>query len=236
MEKNATAFITFGAGGQNYYDAGNRLINQAVSVELFDILYCYTDKDLKNDNDFWGKHSKFIENNRRGYGYWLWKSYIIKKTMENMKDGDILLYADCGCEIDYRKKQSIADMFEKVKDDYIIANHTRVEKDWNKMDLILKLEMLDDKYLNCIQHEAGQILFLVCDKTRDFVNEWYELGCDYHNIDDSPSISKNLDCFKCHRHDQSIFSLLRKKKGFNSNNCLRNCVNYSRNRSGISRL
>jgi len=29
-------FITFGGGGQNYIDAGNRLINQALNLNLFD--------------------------------------------------------------------------------------------------------------------------------------------------------------------------------------------------------
>ena len=41
-----------------------------------------------------------ITKNPRGYGYWLWKSYIIKKTIEKMSDDDILLYLDCGYEID----------------------------------------------------------------------------------------------------------------------------------------
>jgi len=61
-------FITFGAGGQNYYDAGNRLINQARNLTVFEKLILYTDKDLKNDNEFWDKHSTFINNNPRGYG------------------------------------------------------------------------------------------------------------------------------------------------------------------------
>jgi hypothetical protein len=72
-------FITFGAGGQNYYDAVNRLINQVKILNIFDKIIGYTDNDLKNDVEFWTKHSNFIENNKRGYGYWLWKPYIIKK-------------------------------------------------------------------------------------------------------------------------------------------------------------
>ena len=54
---------------------------------------------MYNDKEFWKKNGDFIEKNKRGYGYWLWKSYIIKKTMDMMKDGDILLYLDSGCEI-----------------------------------------------------------------------------------------------------------------------------------------
>ena len=66
------------------------------------------------------------------------------------------------------------------------------------MDLIEKLYMNKDIFLNSKQHHSGAILFLICDKTRNLVNQWYELGCDYHNIDDSPSIIKNDVVFKEH--------------------------------------
>jgi hypothetical protein len=229
-------FITFGAGSQNYYDAVDRLINQAINLNLFDKTIKYNDSYLKNDTEFWNQHSTFIENNKRGYGYWLWKPYIIKKTMETMQDGDILLYLDCGCEIDIRLKEEISKYLELVKNESIIGTYTYIEKDWNKMDLIIKLNMLDDKYLNTSQHQAGAILFLVSDKTRYIVNEWYQLGCDYHNIDDTPSIQPNLPCFRQHRHDQSIFSLLTKKYQLYSNYTLYNCIKYSRNKSGNSKL
>lgn len=68
------------------------------------------------------------------------------------------------------------------------------------------------------------------------VNEWYELGCDYHNIDDSPSILKNIDGFIEHRHDQSIFSLLTKKYNLFSERSLYNSIHYIRNKSGISKI
>jgi len=85
-------FITFVAGGQNYIDHSNRLINQVNNTELFDKTILYTDIDLKNDPEFWNKHSNFILKNKKGFGYWLWKPYIIKKTIAQMKDSDIFYY------------------------------------------------------------------------------------------------------------------------------------------------
>jgi hypothetical protein len=228
------SLITFSAGSQDYHDASNRLQKQANEIELFDNIIGYTDEDLKNDNIFWEKHSNFITNNKRGYGYWIWKSYIIKKTMDKMNDGDVLLYVDCGCEINIRKKEILKHYFEVIKNEYIIGCLTELEKEWNKMDLIIKLDMNYDEYLNSRQCEAGAVLIFVCDKTRCLVNEWYELACDYHNIDDTPSLHKNLDCFIEHRHDQSIFSLLRKKYNFVNKYSMYNCLEYHRNRSGIS--
>jgi hypothetical protein len=230
-KNNKIIFITFGSDN-NYIEAGNRLITQANNINLFDKTLLYTEDNLKNDKNFWDKHSNFIMNNKRGYGYWLWKPYIIKKTMESLIDGDILLYLDCGCEIDIKKKNNLMESIEIVKKDYIIATYTFADKEWTKMDLIMKLDMNNDEYLNAYQHQAGAILILVCDKTRDLVNKWYDIGCDYHMIDDTPSINPNLSCFIEHRHDQSIFSLLTKKYNLYSNHNLYNSIEYVRNKSG----
>uniref|UniRef100_A0A6C0JCG4 Glycosyltransferase n=1 Tax=viral metagenome TaxID=1070528 RepID=A0A6C0JCG4_9ZZZZ len=229
-------FITFGAGGQNYIDAGKRLIKQAKSTGYFDKIILYTEKDLKNDNEFWNQHSIFISKNKRGYGYWIWKSYIIKKTMEIMKDGDILLYLDCGCEIGDSIQLLIPRFFNDIENDKIIGTKTKNEKEWCKMDLLLHFDMQDSNLIHTSQHQAGAIMFYICEKTKFIVDLWYNTGCDYHMIDDSPSIKTNLNCFKEHRHDQAIFSLITKKYNIYSNKSLYNCIYYLRNKSGFSKL
>jgi hypothetical protein len=50
-----------------------------------------------------------------------------------------------------------------------------------------------------------------CKLIQGLFKKYYECGCDYHLIDDSPSIIKNHYSFKEHRHDQSIFNMLVKK-------------------------
>jgi hypothetical protein len=233
--KSKKVFITFGGGAQNYYDAGNRLVNQVKKLNLFDESKLYTDIDLKNDKYFWNKHSNFIENNKKGYGFWMWKSYLIKKEMDNMVDGDILLYLDAGCEVDYRKKELFKDYFNYVKQDYIIGSQLQhQEKTWTKMDLIKYLNMED--YLNTGQREGGINMFYVNDKTRMLVNEWYKISSMYNLIDGSKSISKNDPSFKEHRHDQSIFSLLTKKYKIFSNKNINDIVEVIRNKSGTSKI
>jgi hypothetical protein len=102
------------------------------------------------------------------------------------------------------------------------------------MDCILKLEMLDDHYLNSYQRQGGTNMFYVCDKTRDLVNKWYEIACDYHIIDDSPSIVPNMECFRDHRHDQAIFSLLTKKYNLFSSHRLSDAIEMVHNFSDVS--
>ena len=67
-------------------------------------------------------------------------------------------------------------------------------------------------------------------------NIWYEICCDYHMIDDSLSIHKELESFIEHRHDQSVFSLLSKKYNIFNTGLDEKCIKYIRNRTGISKL
>ena len=214
-------FITFGAGHQKYIDMIDKLTTSAKNTFLFDQVDFYTDKDLKDDIEFWNKHGKFIENNKRGYGYWIWKPYLIKKTINKMNHGDILLYLDVDSSIDVDKKENLKKMFEIVKNDLILGTIHKgkhgAEIKWCKRDLLLKLGMHKSRLLHHAQRQSGLILFYVCDKVINLVNEWYEICCDYHMIDDSPSMCRNYRMFWEHRHDQSVFSLLTKKYNIFSN-------------------
>jgi hypothetical protein len=235
--KSTKHFITFAGGEQNYYDATKRLQTQAQNINLFDTTKIYTDQDLKNDSEFWPRHSEFITTHSRGYGYWVWKSYIIKKTMETLQDGDVLLYLDCGCEIGHHQYDALKKNLEEgAKEDYILRSLHGDENTHTKMDLFIKMGMLEDKYVYDYQYQSGAFIIYVCDKTREFINEWYDLSCDYSNIDDSPSIHPNLPCFVEHRHDQSIFSLLTKKYELPYNHRVVQGVEYIRNRTGHSVL
>jgi hypothetical protein len=232
-------FVTFGGGGQNYLDAGERLVKQIERTKLFDEVILYTDEYLKKDEYFWSKHGDFVENNKRGYGYWLWKPYITKITMDKMKDGDILFYLDSGCEFELKKKNLLEQFFEYVKTDLLIGSSTyQIECKYNKMDLLLHFDAVDDHFSKNFQRQAGTNLFLVCEKTRSFVNEWYENCCNYHLIDDSPSVVPNHPIFIEHRHDQSVYSILFKKKYkfCDDKHTILDCILCDRNLSGISKI
>ena len=82
-------------------------------------------------------------------------------------------------------------------------------------------------------------MFLICPETRKLVNEWYDLCCDYENIDESKDNSSEPTItnvrFHQHRHDQSIFSLLTKKYNIYSYGISEaSSIAVRRNRTGIS--
>ena len=113
MSLSHIRFITFGSHS-NYIEAGKRLCNQALSLHLFNKLQLYTFIDLQKDAEFYEKNAEFILHNKRGCGYWLWKPYLINKNINDMTNGDILLYLDCGCELDVHKKNKIIELFHLV--------------------------------------------------------------------------------------------------------------------------
>lgn len=241
MSNQKIYFQTF--GNSNFYGALERINKEAIKFELFEKIFIYNDKDLKNDDKFWKEHGNFIEKNSRFYGYAIWKPYLILKSLEKINYGDILLYCDAGCELNYKGKERFLEYINIINSNdksVLCFELKQMEYMWNKMDLIEKLNMNDDKYLNTFQNAATMSMYYICKETRDLVNEWYDLCCDYHNIDDSPSIKKNLETFIEHRHDQSVFSLLIKKYGIYSDVKLDDnddkCIKIYRNKNGQSML
>jgi hypothetical protein len=83
---------------------------------------------------------------------------------------------------------------------------------WTKEDLFhyLKVEP-NDPVRSKNQVEGGHVLIKNCPEARNFVNMWYSISCaeNYHLVDDTPSRLANHKDFVEHRHDQSIYSLLK---------------------------
>lgn len=201
-----------------FYTSQNRLIKQAKNMRIFNTIISVKDTDLSSQDkysDFWKQHSTFIKNNKRGYGYWIWKSYLTLKTLNDMNENDILFYVDSGCELNPLAISRLIDYIKIVNksDNGILTFHLGdlTNKQWCKMDAIELLE--GNEYMDNGQILATMYVIRKCPKTMDFVEKWYDTVCNYHNINDVPSVIPNHVSFNEHRHDQSIFSLLCYKLG-----------------------
>src|SRR6266511_770480 len=56
------------------------------------------DRAALEQTTFYKLHKSTLDSPRGG-GYWLWKPFIIKEELEDLKIGDILVYSDAGIEI-----------------------------------------------------------------------------------------------------------------------------------------
>ena len=232
-------FCTFGAGGK-FIEATERLVKQATKADMFDEIVSYTDTDLKSMSEFWSIHGDFVLGNPRMYGYGIWKPFLVMKELEGLADGDILFYADSGCEFDLdcenpkEEFDKIIDNLQK-KDHPFIATLCNWDKNMNKMDTVCALEMQDHPEFLTEQIQATTFVMVKCERTTAFVKEWYELCSNYPLINDVPSVIPNRPDYDDHRHEQSVMSLLLKKREFYpipKEITLESVICMSRNRSG----
>ena len=203
---NSITFLTF--GNEKFKNSLSRIQNEARQLP-FDNIIGYNETQLKEISEFWDRNGLFVTSNKRGYGYWLWKSFLTLYTLRSMNEGDILVYADAGCTIHPNIDEFNKDIqiLKNSKNEIISWSTFHIEKTWCKMDLIDYMNaknLLDEN-----QFHSTFFMIRCTPRTISIVKRWYEIGCNYHMIDDSESYMKNDSTFTEHRHDQSIFSILR---------------------------
>jgi len=128
-------FISFANSDGPY--GTKRIIKEANDTKIFDETMAYSEKDF--DADFKAKCGDRFEKYKRGYGYWSWKPYIIKKTLEKMNDDDILVYADAGCQVKKENAGKLLCCFRYTELSecgiYMPSIREYMEHQWTKYDL-----------------------------------------------------------------------------------------------------
>ena len=114
---NIINFLSF--ANELYYDNLDRIRQEALNFNIFNIVYTYRNTDLKTFfPEFLDIHENYMLNNHRGYGYWIWKPYIILKTLESMNENDILVYTDAGCTLNKNGMNRFYEYIDMVKNNY----------------------------------------------------------------------------------------------------------------------
>jgi hypothetical protein len=214
-KQNSTKIYFLSYGNHKFTSSIQRIRLEAENLKIFDKVICLTDKNL--EPDFLEQHGKFIQENERGGGYWIWKPYIVKRILEQMNENDILVYVDSGCKLNIEGLERFKEYFDIVtKSPYgsLAFELPYIEKNWTKGDIFSYFNVVNDKKItHSWQLMATTFILRKCDHTMKMINEWNEVMSHYELIDDSPSVQKNSKDFIENRHDQSIFSIIRKKHG-----------------------
>ena len=66
---------------------------------VFDKVITYSEKDIPDEIRNIQEYKC-----KRGGGYWIWKPYIIWKTLQDVEDGDFVCYIDSACLINKGKE------------------------------------------------------------------------------------------------------------------------------------
>lgn len=208
-KQHDVVFLTF-ADGKNFTYA--RIRQQAEKLDFFDKILTFSRTDL--GEDFYQTFSEQMKSTR-GFGYWCWKPYLLHEALLEMKNGDMLVYADCGCTFsDYANMALTEILLEHLSDGTELflpddANQQATIEQWTKMDLLLHFgHSTNSPILKSRQWEANRIVVFKSDKVMHLATRWMKLAANAHFIDDSPSINTESAGFIEHRHDQAIFNLL----------------------------
>jgi hypothetical protein len=192
------------------------IVEEAEASGFFDFIHAFTLKDL--DSDFLQQHKVMLASPSRGCGYWIYKAQIVLQTFINMKDGDILAYADAGCGFNknFSSLPRALSMLEDQSIPLVCYSMPHVEHSWTKADTLNAM----DVFHNLSITETGQVaatawLIEKSPRSAKFIQTWksWMEAEAYHLVDDSPSVFPNHFSFRDHRHDQSIFSILTKLHG-----------------------
>lgn len=200
-------------GDARYQKQRAYLKETAMVSSFFDELSIFSKEDIDPGflEDF-----QDIFSFRKGGGYMIWKPYFIKKALDALPEGDILIYCDAGCMVNDWGKERF--------DEYIVRLN-------NSKKGVLAFELKHKEYqytkrevFNCFQATneviktnqiiSGILFFKKCEQSCKVVNEWYQTI--YNNrwlFTDQLDKSIQDPRFLEHRHDQSILSVILKKYG-----------------------
>lgn len=159
----------------------------------------------------------------RGAGYWLWKPWLIHKTLQEHAPGDIVVYVDAGSTL--RKSPEWKHLFELMNSyDTLCFQYAETApefarwgnactkiKYWTKKSALIYLDNYfhDTGYReNC--KVMGGLLFMK-NPDNSLLREWLDLSLNHPELITDPTEEEMQDQepgFAYHKHEQSIITAL----------------------------
>lgn len=203
-------FITFGHNCCLY--SKQRALRQAKTIGGFEYVHSFNMDSLAFR--FRKTHNNVLRD-RRGAGYWLWKPYILLKTLlENMAEGDMVMYQDAGAYI-IKSVTPLLKLCQESKHGVIVFSLDKTEQDYSKKDALILMDMNVPEAAETFQRLASYVVIRKSCSSIQFVMEWLAYLSDRRiaSNDENTMGAGNVKSFKAHRHDQTVMSLLSKKWG-----------------------
>lgn len=204
-QNSPVILISYADGPQVFYKNQNSLCQSASRIG-FSRIYNYRRSDI--DDSFYQKNKHILEQ-KRGAGYWLWKPYVIYKTLMEAPENAVIVYADSGLIF----KGSIKPLLDKLeKHDMLLVSHgksTPIKTHLKREAYQVYGFPLTDKILGSENIWGFFIIVKNTSKTRDFIKKWLDLCQNPDALTDKPFTPSEQDAdFSYHQHDQSLLGPL----------------------------
>lgn len=197
-------------GDDKFNGTKERLYKEALNTKWFDSITLYNQNDL--DEKFKSQFVHILKQNRGG-GYWIWKPYVVKKKLDEIEYNDILIYLDAGCTINNKAKTRFDEYINMLNNNDMISfqmNH--IEKKWTIKEIFNYFNIdINGKEANTGQIHATAFIIKKTINTIKIINEWNEILYKSSSLFTDLYNDQQNDFFIENRHDQSVFSIIRKK-------------------------
>lgn len=195
-----------------------RIGRQARRLKIFDEVILYTPADLSDE-----LRAHPLMQHRRGGGYWLWKPWLIEKTLREHAPGDIVVYVDAGSTL--RKSpewdrlfglmeqyDTLCFQYEETVPEFARWGSASTKiKYWTKKSL---LNYLDQYFQDTAYREnckiMGGLLFMK-NPDNSLLRNWLDISLNHPEliVDPTPEEMKDQEPgFAYHKHEQSIITAL----------------------------
>jgi len=197
-------FISFGSD-RRYEELSCQIIRDLSSVYRQSFSRIFTADDLP------ASFIDYASRYRRGFGYWIWKPWIVRRTLGILRPNDVVLYCDgrCGMANKGGTIRWFDEFLQRTEFDVAAWQMRFVEKHWTTADL---LSRVSSQY-TAAARETGQFAatfhaWRVNGRSMRLASLWLEFMARNPALcRDEPSRLPNDAEFKENRHDQSVFSL-----------------------------
>lgn len=211
-------FITY--GDERFKQALNRINKEANQLGIFDKIILYTPKDLPPYIN-----ASPLMAFQKGGGFWIWKPYLILKTLQEQKNDAIVIYVDAGCTLGVSKQWEF--YFQKMTeyDTIVFKYQNNFDYGWSEMfncnSVAIKhwtkkntLHYFDVLFENSEWRNYEKIMggFIIAKKVNNIIiNEWLKISLLHPELIIDPfgnEINNQYSFYTAHRHDQSILTPL----------------------------
>ncbi|MEI8295507.1 MAG: hypothetical protein WCG04_03165 [Alphaproteobacteria bacterium] len=198
--------VTYAADGNEVFFRNQQALAYSALNKGIDFILNYHRSQL--DAVFAEKYAKILEQ-KKGAGYWLWKPWVILKTLESVPENAIIFYVDSGF-VFRNPVQSLIELAQKHDMVFIAYD----EQEFGYLGQKTKheaLSRLDCDTLVCRQAPiiwAGFMVLRNTPPTRLFIKKWLDYCCDETILTDMPSSKPEYPEYLNHQHDQSLLGVL----------------------------
>jgi len=201
--------VSFASGALRASQRRNRATG--LGIGGFDAAACYGPGDI--DRDFRRRNHAVLAQ-PRGFGYWLWKPYFIRRALAAAADSDVIFYCDAGARF-VAPVRPLVDLLLEGGGDVLAFDLDHQESHWTKRDAFVLMDCDRENIAFSPQRLASFSLWRNSPGARALADAYLDYAQDERILTDLPNTAGLPDYpgFRDHRHDQSIFSLLTKRAG-----------------------